>query len=80
MQDVNRPDGNIQGDLTEDGLLYYRNHLQVLYKAWADEHLFIDFCKMQVKNKQFLLLEFFILLRSYVFYINLPPVRTAMAK
>ena len=54
MRDVSRPDGNIQGDLIEDGLLYYRNHLQVLYKAWADEHLFIDFCKMQVKNKQFL--------------------------
>ena len=54
MQDVNKRDGIILDDLAEGDLLYYHNHLQVLYKAWADEHLFIDFCKMQVKNKQFL--------------------------
>ena len=74
-QDANRRDGSIPDDLAEGDLLYYHNHLQVLYRL----RLFSYTRKMQLKNKLYFIAGI-IFIANVLFYMNLPPVRTAMAK
>ena len=74
-RDGNKRDGNILDDLAEGDLLYYHNHLQVLYKLCP----FFSTCKMQLNNKLYFVAGI-VFIANVLFYMNFPPVRTAMAK
>ena len=79
-RDGNKRDGNILDDLAEGDLLYYHNHLQVLYSPYnIDSARFSNTCKMQLNNKLYFIAGI-IFIANVLFYMNFPPVRTAMAK
>ena len=63
MPDANKRDGSIPDDLAEGDLLYYHNHLQVLYR----HNLFSNTCKMQLKNKLYFIAGIILLLLMYCF-------------